>query len=87
MAGGKAACAQRALAAPDDPEARYQMACCQAAEGQFEEALSAWLSIVERKPDFAEGAAKDAMVAVFHLLGRENELVSGYQRKLYQTLY
>ena len=86
-AGGKAACAQRALATPDDLESRYQMACCQAAEGQFEEALSAWLSIVERKPDFAEGAAKDAMVAVFHLLGRENELVSSYQRKLYQTLY
>ena len=87
LAGGKAACAQKVLANPRDLEAQYQLACCHAAEGQFEEALQTWLAIVERKPDFQDGAAKDSMVAVFHLLGRDNELVTSYQRRLYQAMY
>lgn len=87
LAGGKAACAQKALADPRDLEAQHQLACCHAAEGQFEEALQTWLAIVERKPDFQDGAAKESMVAVFHLLGRDNELVTSYQRRLYQAMY
>jgi putative thioredoxin len=86
-AGGKASCAQQLLSAPDDLEARYQLACCHAAEGQFEEALQEWLRSVEKNPNFQDGAAKDAMVAIFHLLGRNNELVTTYQRRLYQSLY
>ena len=39
------------------------------------------------KKSNGDQAAKDAMVAVFHLLGRDNPLVASYQRKLYQTLY
>ncbi|MFT5087131.1 MAG: putative thioredoxin [Candidatus Latescibacterota bacterium] len=87
LAGGKAACAQNVLATPEDLEAQYQLACCQAAEGQFEEALATWFNVVEKKPNFQDGAAKDAMVAVFHLLGRDNELVTSYQRRLYQAMH
>ena len=29
----------------------------------------------------------EAMVAIFHLLGREDELVTSYQRRLYQSLH
>ncbi len=86
-AGGKATCAQNLLSAPDDLAARYQLACCQAAEGQFEEALQEWLHIVEKDPNFQDGVAKDAMIAIFHLLGRDKELVASYQRRLYQALY
>ena len=39
------------------------------------------------KKSNGDQAAKDAMVAVFHLLGRDNPLVADYQRKLYQALY
>ena len=39
------------------------------------------------KKSNGDQAAKDAMVAVFHLLGRDNPLVANYQRKLYQALY
>ena len=41
--------------------------------------------MIEHKPGDEE--AKQAMVAVFHLLGREDQLVTDYQRKLYQTLH
>jgi putative thioredoxin len=86
QAGGRAACAQRALSQPDDPEAHYLLACCAASEGDYETALQEWLHIVGKKSN-GDQAAKDAMVAVFHLLGRDNPLVASYQRKLYQALY
>ena len=85
QAGGRAACAQRILGQPDDYEARYLLACCAASEGDYETALQEWLQVVGKKLNGDQ--AKDAMVAVFHLLGRDNPLVADYQRKLYQTLY
>lgn len=85
--GGRAACAQRMLADPEDLGARYALACCAAVDGDYAAALKEWLAIVERNRSFREGAAKDAMVAVFHLLGRADELVGEYQRRLYQVLY
>jgi putative thioredoxin len=85
--GGRARCAQRLLADPEDLEARYGLGCCAAVEGDYETALAEWLRLVERQRDFRNGAAREAMVAVFHQLGRENELVGEYQRRLYQALY
>ena len=85
QAGGRAACAQRVLSQPDDHEARYLLACCAASEDDYETALQEWLQVVGKKPHGDQ--AKDAMVAVFHLLGRDNPLVADYQRKLYQALY
>jgi putative thioredoxin len=84
---GRSACARQMLADPDDLEARYGFACCAAIEGDYENALKEWLTLVERRKDFRNGAAREAMVAVFHLLGRENQLVNQYQRRLYQALY
>ena len=85
QAGGRAACAQKMLADPGDRDARYHFACCAATEGDYEAALQEWLQMIEHKPGDEE--AKQAMVAVFHLLGREDQLVTDYQRKLYQTLH
>ena len=85
QAGGRAACAQKMLADPSDRDARYHFACCAATEGDYEAALQEWLQMIEHKPGDEE--AKQAMVAVFHLLGREDQLVTDYQRKLYQTLH
>ena len=87
QAGGEAACSQAAVEAPDDLEAAHKSACCAAAAWNHGAALEAWLRIVERDRDFGDGAAKDAMVAIFHLLGRENEMVADYQKKLYRALY
>ena len=85
QAGGRAACAQRLLGQPDDPQARYLFACCAASEGDYETALREWLQVAGKKTNGDQ--AKNAMVAVFHLLGRDNPLVASYQRKLYQALY
>ncbi len=85
--GGRAALAQQLLADPDDLESRFNFACCAAAEEDYATALTEWLEVVERKKDFRDGAAKDAMVSIFHLLGRDHEIVADYPRRLYRTLY
>ena len=85
QAGGRAACAQKMLANPDDQDARYHFACCAAVESDYETALQEWLQIIEKIP--GDERTKEAMVAIFHLLGREDELVTSYQRKLYQALH
>ncbi|HCL31757.1 MAG TPA: thioredoxin [Candidatus Handelsmanbacteria bacterium] len=86
-AGGAQACAARLQSAPDDSEARYLVGCCAAVEGDYETALRQWFSIIETDRGFRDGAAKDAMVSVFHLLGRQHPAVGDYPQRLYRTLY
>lgn len=86
-AGGPRACAEKALASPDDLESRYALGCCAAIQGDYETALVEWFAIVEARRDFKGGAAKDAMVSVFHLLGRHHPVVGDYPQRLYRTLY
>ncbi len=87
QAGGRSALARPLLSAPDDLDTRFNFACCAAAERDYATALKEWLEIVERKKDFREGAARDAMVSIFHLLGREHQVVADYPQRLYRALY
>lgn len=85
--GGRGACAQKLLADNDDLEARYALGCCAAIEGDYEAALKEWFTIMEIQRDFRQGAAREAMVSVFHLLGRHHPTVGDYPQRLYQLLY
>ncbi|NKB66963.1 MAG: tetratricopeptide repeat protein [Candidatus Latescibacteria bacterium] len=87
QAGGRAACAQTVLANSDDLDARYALACCMAAGGDHGSALAEWLKIVEQKKDYKEGAAKEAMVSIFRLLGRHNDIVADYPQRLNRALH
>ncbi len=86
-AGGRQTCAEKLLAHADDVEGRFTFACCAAAEGDYETALKEWFAVVETDANFRDGAAKDAMVAVFHLLGRHHPVVGTYPQQLYRLLY
>lgn len=86
-AGGRAACEKRVSGDPDDLDARFDLAVCCAAEGDYAAALREWLAIVERKKTFRDGAARDAMVSIFHLLGQNHEVVGDYPQRLYRALY
>ena len=55
--------------------------------GRFEEALALLLETVRLDRNFNEAAARKAMLDVFALLGRENELVDKYQRELSRLLF
>ena len=86
-AGGKEQCHARLAADPENLDARFDVASCAAAEDDFSTALEEWLAIIKRDKGFRDGAAKDAMVAVFRLLGRHNEVVADYPQRLHRTLY
>jgi putative thioredoxin len=85
--GGRAVAERRAAENPEDLDARFQFAACCAGEGDYASALKEWLSIVERKRGFRDGAAKEAMVSIFHLLGQNHEVVGDYPQRLYRALY
>lgn len=85
-AGGRQACAQKRRTDPDNLEARYTLACCAAVEGDYQTALEEWFAIVERQKNFRQGAARDAMVSIFLLLGRHSQIVGDYPQRLYRIL-
>ncbi len=86
-AGGRQMCAERVLAEPDNLEARFTFGCCAAVEGDYETALKEWFAVVTADKNFRQGAAKDALVSVFHLLGRNHPAVGDYPKQLYRVLY
>ncbi len=66
----------------DDLDALFGLGSCQASAGRYAEALGTFLEIVKRDKAFRDEGARKAMLAIFDLLGRENELVDEYRRKL-----
>jgi putative thioredoxin len=86
-AGGRQACETKLESDGEDTDAHFNLGCCAAVEGDYETALREWFEIVERNSSYREGAAKDAMVSVFHLLGRNHPVVGDYPQRLYRTLY
>jgi putative thioredoxin len=85
--GGKDACAQRLEQNPDDLDARYDLACCLAAEGAYQDALEEFLAVLPRDKTFREGAAKEAMVRIFGIVGQRSPLADTYRDRLASLLY
>jgi len=72
---------------PQVPQAHYQLACCLAAEGRYQEALQQLLETLRLDRDFRSGAAKDAVLRVFKLAGEESEMVRQFRRRLASILF
>jgi len=87
-AGGGPEAAQRALAeSPDDPDAAYALASCLAVRGDYAQALEHLVGIVERDKGWRDGAAKDAMLRIFNIVGKRSELADEYRSRLARALY
>jgi putative thioredoxin len=87
-AGGTVEAARAALAkAPDDPELKFQLAEALGAAGQYADALSLCLELVEyhRRKDIGDRARR-TMIAIFQVLPPDSELVTEYQRQLSMVL-
>jgi putative thioredoxin len=78
---------QRIEAAPDDLEARLQLANACASRQQYGEALEQLLEIVRRDRSFRDDIGRKTMLQVFNILGNQSELVSEYRRKLSSAMY
>jgi len=85
--GGKEVCARRAEQNPDDLDARYDLACCLAAEGAYQDALEELLGILGKDKGYRDGAAKDAMVCIFSVVGQRSKLADTYRDRLTSLLY
>ena len=78
---------QRLTDNPDDSEARYRLACQQALDGQYDSALENLIELLHRDRHYADDAARQALLAVFNLLGSEDERVNQYRRKMFALLH
>ncbi len=73
---------ERRLAADaEDHEARLALAARLATADDYESAVAQWLEILRREPDFAGGLAREALRALFTLLGEEDERVRRLREK------
>ena len=68
-------------------EARYALACLYAVEQNFEQALPAFLTVVQQDKTYADGGARKAMLNLFTAIGAEHPLTQEYQRKLGAALF
>jgi putative thioredoxin len=75
---------REAAASGDGP---YETACRDAAEGRYQPALEAFLSLIEADRDRWLDKCRAACVRVFLLAGPASDLSNEYRRKLSQLLY
>lgn len=78
---------QRLSENPHDSEARYQLACRQALEGDVDAALDNLIELLRQNPGYADHAAKQGLLKLFDLLGSEDERVGQYRRKMFALLH
>lgn len=72
---------------PKDPRARYRWGVMLAAQEQWQAALDELLESVRLDKNFAEGAARKAILAIFDIIGLDDPGVKEYQRRLSQLLF
>lgn len=85
--GDIAGLSRRAAENPGDLDALYSLGCCHAANGRYEDALESFLRVVSRNAAYDGGKAREAMLAIFTLLGPESEITHTWRKKLAQVLF
>ena len=76
-----------AAANPDDLETRYRLGACYVMNERTEDALQAFMYILQRDRTFRDDIGRKSLLAVFELLGNEGELGNRYRRKLFTALH
>lgn len=68
----------------DDAEARFQLAASRLAQDQMETALELLLALAADHPQFRNGLPRQALLALFDLLGPDHPLTRTYRSRLAQ---
>lgn len=74
-------------AEPDNLEARYRLSAVQITRDEYEAAMEQLLEIVRRDSGPRHQAGRDALLAVFALLGEDDERVHRYRALLNKALH
>jgi putative thioredoxin len=86
-AGGEAAVRARLAAAPNDPEARYLVACADGVAGRHLESLRVLVALIAGAPPEIKDRAKKAASILFDTAGRDDEEIELLRRKLARLLF
>jgi putative thioredoxin len=70
-----------------DPRAHYRLGVMLAARERYDEAVEQLLRSLTLDRDFAEGAARKAVLAIFDILGLDSPQTRAYQRQLSNVLF
>lgn len=84
---GEQALQARVAAEPTDLEARYDLARLAARQGEYDTAAQHFLGILEQQRDFKEGAAHQALLDLFVLLGNDDPRTQTYRKRLSWLLF
>ena len=71
----------------DNLTARYQLAIKLVAANQVEEALETLLLLLKKNRSWEEEKARTTMIKVFDMLGKGNEMATGYRRRMFTFLH
>lgn len=74
-------------AEPGKLVARYQLSAVKLLRNDFAGAMQQLLEIVRRDRQFREDAGRKGLIAIFNMLGHENELVINYRSLLTEALH
>ncbi len=77
----------RVDADPDDLDAAIALGRALAARGQHQQALDLLLTTVSKDATYEDGAAKQAVLDIFNVLGGQNPLTREYRQKLARMLF
>lgn len=86
-AGDAGALQAKLDADPADHQARYDLAGALAARGQLESAVDHLLTIIEKKRDWNDDAARKQLIKIFDAAGPASELAKQGRRKLSAILF
>ncbi|HQH74551.1 MAG TPA: tetratricopeptide repeat protein [bacterium] len=78
---------RRVQADEADLDARYRLALCLAAGEEYPQALAELITVLKKNKNYKEGAAKNAMLKIFTLVGPRSPLANEYREKLSWILF
>ncbi|MEN8106868.1 MAG: tetratricopeptide repeat protein [Pseudomonadota bacterium] len=78
---------QQLQADASNMEVRYQLAAQQVLAEDYEAAMDNLMAIIRQDRKFRDDAGRKSLLAVFALLGDDNELVGSYRRKLFNAIH
>lgn len=71
---------------PANLDARYQLAATKVVQNDFEGAMQHLLEIARRNPAFRDNAGRNGLLALFHMLGEDDDRVRRYRPLLFESM-
>jgi len=87
LTGGEIAARHRVAADPNDMPARLALASALAARGAYRDALEGLVDVMQRDQVDARDQARQAMLAIFTVLGDRHDLTQEYRSRLAALLW